>query len=405
MRKFLKRFNYPNNWISPSVGLSGGISLMWKTGFTLDIVHSTDKMINTIIYSDPSKPEFLATFLYGSTYHNERVEQREYINSIGSQVNLPWVIIGDLNITMFAHERSSNTRPTTSEFPLIQQVIDRSYLNDLGYIGSQFTWSNRQSGIDNVRSRLDRALVISQWLHHYNHSKLFHLDAIGSDHLPILLVTNTTSHQGKRPFRYFKCWFKDPTCQQVIRDAYKLNIRGSHAYRMTNGIRNVKFELKKWNLSHYGNVDHKVSMLTDQLKTLNRNPYSIQNNEAIKEVKHNLELAQKAQESFYAQKSRVEFIKSYDKNTSYYHTSVNRRRHFNHISSLKLPNGQWSKDRNTLEDLLVTHFKTISTSTNPLLDEKFLNCIDASITNGDNDKLLSPITLDEIRNTIKQMGP
>ncbi|XP_026395781.1 uncharacterized protein LOC113290388 [Papaver somniferum] len=276
-------------------------------------------------------------------------------------------------MTMFVHERSSNTRPTICEFPIIQRVIDSSVLIDLGYIGSQFTWSNKKSGINNVKARLDRAMVNSHWLHHYNNSKLFHIDAIVSDHLPILLVTNGNDHQGKNLYRYFKCWFKDPTCQQIIKDSYKTNLRGSHAFKLVNCLRNVKYEIKKWNTTHYGNIDHKVHSLTDQLRNLNRNPYFIQNNEATREVEQNLELAKKAQESFYTQKSRVDFIKSYDRNTSYYHTNVNRRRHFNHISSLKLANGLWSEDRDTLEDLLVSHFKNISTTTNPILNETFLN--------------------------------
>lgn len=32
-------------------------------------------MINVLISDDPSKPEFLVTFLYGSVYHDEKMEQ------------------------------------------------------------------------------------------------------------------------------------------------------------------------------------------------------------------------------------------------------------------------------------------------------------------------------------------
>lgn len=67
-------------------------------------------------------------------------------------------------------------------------------------------------------------------------------------------------------------------------------------------------------------------------------------------------------------------------------------------------NGQWSKDRNQLEDLLVNHFSSIGTTSNPFRNRDFLNCIDPCISNADNDKLLSPITLQEVRDTIKQMA-
>ncbi|XP_026377705.1 uncharacterized protein LOC113272003 [Papaver somniferum] len=375
MRQYLKRFNYPNNWICPSLGLSGGTALLWKSGFTLNIVQSTDKMIHTTISYDPSKPEFLATFLYGSTYHDEKIAQWNHIDSIGADINLPWVLIGDLNITMFAHERSTNTRQTTIKYPIIQQVIDRSDLIDLGYIGAQFTWSNRQSDSDNVKARLDRSLVNGHWLHHYNNSKLFHIDAIGSDHLHIAVTIKE-----KNPTNILNVGLKILLVNKLLGMPIELMLEG--------------LMLLKWSTA--------LEVLNMSLRN---EIFPTMNNEAIKEVEHNLELAQKAQESFYAQKSRDDFIKNYDRNTSYYHTYVNIRRHFNHVSSLKLTNGQWSEDRDSLEDLLVTHFKIISTTTNPTLNDDLLNCIDRCVTNEDNDKLLSPITLDEIRNTIKQMAP
>lgn len=97
MNWYISRFNYPNSWVFPSIGRDGGIALIWKTGFDCEIVHNTDKMINVIVSNNPSKPEFLVTFLYGSVYHEEKMVQWRYISEIGDQVNLPWVIIGDLN--------------------------------------------------------------------------------------------------------------------------------------------------------------------------------------------------------------------------------------------------------------------------------------------------------------------
>ncbi|RZC73954.1 hypothetical protein C5167_049428 [Papaver somniferum] len=134
MSQYLRRFNYPNSWIFPPVYLSGGICLLSKSGFNLEIVDNSDKMINAIISYDRSKPEFLVTFLYGSVYHDEKLQQCDYISRIGKQANLPWVLIGDLNITMFSHERSTFTNPTTEDFPIIQHIIDNSDLPDLGFV-------------------------------------------------------------------------------------------------------------------------------------------------------------------------------------------------------------------------------------------------------------------------------
>ncbi|XP_026458485.1 uncharacterized protein LOC113358999 [Papaver somniferum] len=318
--------------------------------------------------------------------------------------NTPWAIIGDLNITMYNHETSTITSPTTTEFPEIQQIIDVSNLSDLGFVGSKFTWSNRQSGDDLVMAGLDRALVNGLWLQFYANSKLTHINVVGSDHTSIILCTESNSHQGKRPYRYFKCWFKDPTCHEVIKQSYRTNFRGSHAYCFTNRLRNVKYALSKWNLTHFGNIDQKVKDLRNQLQVLSSQSTTSQNIESIKNVEKDLEHWQKVQEDFYAQKSREEYIKCFDRNTSFYHTSINMRKHYNHFSALKLNNGQWTEDRAQLEDLLVSHFSSISSTSNPFQDSSFFNCIDSCITGEDNDKLLSPVTLQEVKDTIKQMN-
>lgn len=220
MGKYMRRFNYPNNWVSPSVGLSGGMDLMWKSGFNFEIVQNTDKMVNTIISFNPSKPEFICTFLYGSTYYKEKMQQWNYIKEIGNRTDHPWVIISDLNITMASHEISSFSNPTTSSIPEITTIIDGVDLSDLGFIGCQYTWSNRQSPPNLIKARLDRALVNGHWMNHYGNSKVFHIDSIGSSHLPFLLVTDPNSNQGKRPYRYYKCWFRDPASHEVIKNSY-----------------------------------------------------------------------------------------------------------------------------------------------------------------------------------------
>ncbi|XP_026410929.1 uncharacterized protein LOC113306174 [Papaver somniferum] len=386
-------------------GRAVGISLIWKTGFQCEIIHNTDKMINVIISDNPSKPEFLATFLYGSVYHEEKMEQWKYIGEIGARIDHPWVIIGYLNITMHDHDRSTYSTPTTTEYPEIQTILDNSDLSDLGYIGNRFTWNNRQYGNNCIYARLDRALVNGHWLNHYGCTPVHHIDTIGSDHIPIILETTSVSFQGSKPYRYFKCWGSDPSVREVIKNAYSKDVRGSSSFQFTNKLRFVKHDLKLWNHQPFGNIDHKVRTFSGQLHYLNNLPHSSNNVELIKQVEFDLEHWQKVQEDFYAQKSRQELFKSFDKNIGFYHNYANRRKYFNHISALKLDNGQWVNDRADLETLLVNHFSSIGTCSKPSRNLEILNCIDPFISNSDNQNLLRPVTKQEIIDTINQMTP
>ncbi|XP_026444346.1 uncharacterized protein LOC113344629 [Papaver somniferum] len=213
------------------------------------------------------------------------------------------------------------------------------------------------------------------------------------------------SNQGSKPYRYFKCWSSDPSVREVINNAYSKYVRGSYTYKLANRLRFVKHDLKLWNVQHFGNIDHKVKTLNNQLNDLIKLPYSSENVELIKQVEFDLKHWQKIQEEFYAQKSRQEYFKCFDRNTGFYHNYANRRKHFNHISVLKLYNGQWDNDRVDLKTLLVNHFSSIGTTSNPYRNTELLNCIDPCISDIDNLTLLRPVNKQKIIDTINQMTP
>lgn len=192
------------------------------------------------------------------------MQQWNYIKEIGNKGTHQWVLNGDLNITMATHERSSFTFPTITSIPKIKNTIDGVDLTDIGFVGCQYTWSNKKSPPNLIQARLDRSLVNGYWLNHYGNSKVFHIDFIGSDRIPILLVTDPNSNQGKRPCRYYKYWFRDPASHEVIRKAYDLEFRGSPSYQFTNKFRNIKFGLKRYNTDHFGNIDNRVKELESE---------------------------------------------------------------------------------------------------------------------------------------------
>ena len=60
-------------------------------------------------------------------------------------------------------------------------------LNDVGFKGRKFTWTNGRAAVNNVQERLDRFVANDSWLSLYPHYQVHHLVRYGSDHCPILL--------------------------------------------------------------------------------------------------------------------------------------------------------------------------------------------------------------------------
>ncbi|RZC47196.1 hypothetical protein C5167_040127 [Papaver somniferum] len=126
----------------PSAALTGGLILLWKHGFVMDIVHSSEKMIHALVTHDPSKGEWFLSCIY---------------------------VIGDLNITMNPSERNSLSTNHTSA-----DVLDRirdSDLYDMGFQGNPFTWTSNSHGTGwhfrppSIDSALSfEKLVYAKWL-------------------------------------------------------------------------------------------------------------------------------------------------------------------------------------------------------------------------------------------------
>lgn len=83
----------------------------------------------------------------------------------------------------------------TSKMTQIPFGIQTDYysagLMDMGYIGSKHTWSNRVNGKGHRRARIDFALQNFNWVRDYSSSKVLHLPFLGSDHCPLLLITES----------------------------------------------------------------------------------------------------------------------------------------------------------------------------------------------------------------------
>ncbi|KAL8555032.1 hypothetical protein ACS0TY_003002 [Phlomoides rotata] len=45
-----------------------------------------------------------------------------------------------------------------------KECLERNRLTDVGYTGHAYTWSNKQSGLNNIKERLDRGVASDGWL-------------------------------------------------------------------------------------------------------------------------------------------------------------------------------------------------------------------------------------------------
>ncbi|KAF7149658.1 hypothetical protein RHSIM_Rhsim02G0067400 [Rhododendron simsii] len=94
----------------------------------------------------------------------------------------PWVIMGDFNAITSNNEKLGGRDEEEWELRDFKDFIGTNQLIDIGYVGHSFTWSNKRGGSQNIRIRLDGALVNAEWRIACPDGVLRHLHPWRSDH-------------------------------------------------------------------------------------------------------------------------------------------------------------------------------------------------------------------------------
>ncbi|KAK8611921.1 hypothetical protein V6N13_131959 [Hibiscus sabdariffa] len=188
----------------------------------------------------------------------------------------------------------------------------------MGFSGPKFTWQRGQA-----QARLDRFLCNSYWDEAHPDSSVLHLLRKRSDHRPLLLrVGLSPAGHSKSPFRYFTAleyscfWFdrlQETTCDGTAKRNAARSLQPSFFF-----------------------LQHLESELLLELEEL-------------------LDY----EELLWRQKSCSDWIHLGDRNTSYFHRKAKLRKVRNRISSLKIGDGSWCDDEETLKDEAVAYYKSL----------------------------------------------
>lgn len=100
-------------------------------------------------------------------------------------------------------------------------------LQDIGFSGSSFTWSNNRQGSSYVAARLDRFLTNQAWLHSYPDGLFQHLVRQNSDHGPILLSSRPPIAARFIPFKFEEMWIGHPSFKDLVEAVWILLINGN----------------------------------------------------------------------------------------------------------------------------------------------------------------------------------
>ncbi|XP_026410641.1 uncharacterized protein LOC113305863 [Papaver somniferum] len=222
------------------------------------------------------------TCVYGAVEADEKIAQWSYISDLAKQIQKPWEQIGDLNIILDPGEKKGGNNSISSSKAFVTQVIESLGLQDAGYEGSPFTWSNNRSGDANICERIDRALYLTSGFK--------------------FSITQSLTH---------------PTLATIVAASWNLHSSNSPARSFASNLKYVSPDLAQWNSDVFGNIHKNIKTLNNKIENIHKSGNFSSKIDTLKNLQAELGKWYKIKNDNYHQLSRDNLFIEYDQNTVY----------------------------------------------------------------------------------------
>ncbi|GKV16725.1 hypothetical protein SLEP1_g27324 [Rubroshorea leprosula] len=393
--QFMLHFGYDKQFQVPSSGFAGGLWLFWKSSIAnIHVFSSSPQAIHCTVNNGFG--DWLLSLVYVRPQCNYKEAFWADIESRSASISSSWVVMGDLNDVLSSDEVFPHRSSIFRRAQHLNEILDRCNLISEEALGCKYTWCRIQQGRVTLRERLDRALFNVQAKAEFQGAKLFNLPWTSSDHHPILLNIDTAASlvPHHKPRRFEAVWLTREEFPTVFSRAWT-----QHPTDIKQAISSTSDACIVWGKESFGDIFRKKRLLQARLVGLQNFPrydYSLNLQTLEKKLLSDYQQVLFEEEVLWFQKSRVEWIASGDRNTTFYHLSTITRRCRNKVGALKI-DGVWTEEPQILKNHVLNFFVHLfsrSSSTNPV---PLASVSHPSIDASEHPTLIKPATEEEVR--------
>ena len=222
------KLGFGSSLVVNQVGLGGGLMLLWTDSSSVSIrSYSPHHIDASVTLADGIHWRF--TGFYGQPMTSRRFLSWELLRRLGTANSEPWLVAGDFNEITEPSEKTGTYMRPLPQMEAFYQVLFECNLQDMGFLGSPFTWYNRRGENDLVLARLDRGVCNNEWASLYPSFRIRYISFASSNHstIAIDLMGEAPNHvRRKKLFRFDHTWVKLEGCEDKIREAWSQCFEG-----------------------------------------------------------------------------------------------------------------------------------------------------------------------------------
>ncbi|KAK8702973.1 hypothetical protein V6N13_021307 [Hibiscus sabdariffa] len=328
---------------------------------TLDVIGKSAQALTC--YLSKGDFSFFFSFIYACNGREERVALwRELVGLKVRIGNSSWALAGDFNIVAKPQESSDFNGSQGMSGVMLDFVNGQGEIDvtDHPFSGNLFTWCNhREKGP--LSRKLDRVLVNQSWLCSFPGFSVEFLNPDCSDHSPSFLVLQAPIASPPKPFNFFGFWSEHSEFLSVIDDSWKVPVLGNPLRVLFAKLKRVKEPLKKFSKEKFGGISNRVLQKRVEYENIQNSLLVSPSTDLILQervVRNELRNLERAEEMFYLQKSRVQYVREDDQNTAFFFRRVVVRQKKSTIQTLQNRHGQKLDTFEAISVELVDYFSS-----------------------------------------------
>jgi hypothetical protein len=272
---------------------------------------------------------------------------------------LNWLVFGDFNIMLSNDEKKGGNLIDPNITNNFRNILSLCNLQDLGYTGNTFTWTNRNQGEHLILARLDRFLATTEWKQMFPYYTNQHLLRYQSDHNPILLdfsssANNKSNHAAPKLRKFEQVWTRNKQHITKVKEAWSHN--NDHlAIKLQHTLNSPH----QWGYNLFGNLPRQIKKTQEDLMHLNNSHGAVDLTQQIKSKEIELDNLLEGEEMWWQQRARTDWLQHGDKNTKFFDQKASQRRKKNRIKEILDNQGQKYTEHEDIERVLIKHFKDL----------------------------------------------
>ncbi|XP_075103554.1 uncharacterized protein LOC142178122 [Nicotiana tabacum] len=251
------------------------------------------------------------TFVYAKCSSLERLELWDNLYYLARDMELPWVVGGDFNMTLSKEEKIGRLPAYPPESEDFAFCVNSCEHFDLRY----------------KRQPLYLAL--------FANIEVKHLIRTGSDHAQLLMSYCDQALQFIIPFKFLNFWTKHESFTEVIIHNWMADFTGDTFLILKKKLKRVKIALSKYSKLTYGDI------------------FKIILQQAQAELKKYLSI----EEQYWKQKAGMTWFAEGDRNTRFFHNHVNGKRQKLQLKRIQNNDGAWIDSQVLMSDAAVEIFQ------------------------------------------------